>query len=113
MRGSFLLPSNAGGASADWVNAVRTALYNTQSSINFTAPPTGLLAMPMSSSRIDLSWTHSGSQTGFKVERKTGAAGTWAQVALVASSARAHSDTTVAGNTTYFYRVRATNGSSD
>ena len=46
LLGSFLLPSNAGGASADWVNAVSTALYNTQSSFTFPATPSGLLAMP-------------------------------------------------------------------
>jgi hypothetical protein len=110
--GSFLLPSSGGGASADWVNAVRTAVNNTASTTP-PAAPTNLLAMPMSASRIDLSWYHSGTQTGFRIERKTGATGTWAQIALAASTANTYTDSTVAGSTTYFYRVRATNGSTD
>lgn len=110
--GTFLRPSNAGGASVDWVNAVKAALAGV-SNPTTVAAPTGLLAMPMSPSQVNVSWVHSGSQTGFKIERKTGSGGTYAQIALASTSARAYSDTTAAANTTYFYRVRATNGSVD
>jgi hypothetical protein len=110
--GSFLLPSSAGGAGADWVNAVRTAVNNT-STVTPPAAPTNLLAMPMSATSMDLSWYHSGTQTGFKIERKTGSGGTWGQIGLAASTANTYTDSTVAGNTTYYYRVRATNGSTD
>jgi hypothetical protein len=110
--GTFLRPSSSGGASVDWVNAVRTAINNT-SSVTPPAAPTSLLAMPMSATRVDLSWYHSGTQTGFKVERKTGSAGTWAQIALAPASSLAYSDTAAAADTTYYYRVRTLNGSAE
>jgi hypothetical protein len=109
---TYLRPSGSGGAPADWVNAVRQAI-NATSTPGTVAAPSGLLAMPMSETRVDTSWVHAGSQTGFKIERKRGQSGTWAQVGLASSTERAYSDTTVVENTSYYYRVRATNGSSD
>ena len=44
------------------------------------AAPSGLSATAVSSSQINLSWTdNSSDETGFKLERKTGAGGTWSR----------------------------------
>jgi len=110
---TFLLPPSSGGANATWVNAVRDAISTVPTP---TPPPTptGVLAMPMASNQIDLSWTSSSSGlTGFKLERKTGTSGTWSQISLVGPALRSYPDMTVSENTTYFYRVRATTGTAD
>jgi hypothetical protein len=68
-------------------------------------PPTGLSATAASYSQVNLSWADgSVGETGFKIQRKTGAAGTWVQIALVGSDQTAYSDTTVTGSVTYYYR---------
>jgi hypothetical protein len=110
---TFLLPASSGGASAAWVDAVRQAVSTTSTPPPLPAP-SGLLAMPKSTSQVDVSWTSSASGlTGFKLERKTGTGGTWSQIALVGPSLRSYSDMTVSANTTYVYRIRATSGTGD
>jgi hypothetical protein len=79
-----------------------------------TAPsaPTGLTATPAAAARIDLAWTDPATtETGFEVERATAAAGPFAQIAVKAANATAHSDLAVTPGTPYWYRVRAVNAS--
>jgi len=76
------------------------------------AAPTGLTASAASSSGINLSWAdNSSNESGFAIERKTGSGGTYAQIGTVGSNVKTFSDTGLAANTTYYYRVRAVNGS--
>ncbi len=77
------------------------------------AAPSGLTATAVSSSQINLGWTDNASnETGFKIERRTGTAA-YAQVATVGANATSYSNTGLAANTLYTYRVRATNGAGD
>ncbi|NVO20851.1 MAG: DNRLRE domain-containing protein [Bacteroidetes bacterium] len=79
------------------------------------AAPSNLSATAFSSGHVDLSWTdNSDSETGFRVERKTGS-GTYGEIAVVGSNVASYSDLTTSANTTYTYRVRAYNtfGNSD
>src|SRR2546422_4297789 len=83
-------------------------------SISFTtststpAAPSNLTASPISTSQINLSWTdNSNNENGFKVERKTGAGGTWSQVAIVGANVTSYPDTGLSSSTTYYYRVRS------
>jgi hypothetical protein len=70
--------------------------------------PSSLAASSSSSGRIDLSWTdNSGTETGFKIERKTGASGIFAQVATTDANTTGFSDSGLAVGTSYIYRVRA------
>ena len=48
-------------------------------------------------------------ETGFKVERKTGTAGTYAQVGITAANITTYVDSSLANNTMYCYRARAYN----
>ena len=74
------------------------------------AAPSGLTASVASSSQINLSWTdNSTNETGFMIERKTGAAGTWGQIATAGVNATSYADTGLAASTNYVYRVRANN----
>lgn len=76
--------------------------------------PSGLTATVASHSQINLSWTdNSANETGFKIERKTGANGTYTQIATAAANATSFSSTGLVAGTTYYYRVRATNGNHD
>src|SRR6267143_1665177 len=81
---------------------------------NPPAAPTAFSASPISSSQIKLSWTDNSSiETGFKIERKKGATGTYTQIALVGSGVGSFNDTGLTTNTQYYYRVRATNSAGD
>jgi hypothetical protein len=76
--------------------------------------PTNLLLTSATATTIKIKWSHDGINVwGFKIERKTGSTGTWSQIGTGNSTSRAFSDNTVMGGKTYFYRVRAHNGSGD
>ena len=78
------------------------------------AAPTALSATAASSTQINLSWTDTASDhTGFKLERKTGSGGTYAQIATPAASASSYSDSALSASTQYYYRIRAANSVGD
>ncbi|PIW97917.1 hypothetical protein COZ81_00065, partial [Candidatus Jorgensenbacteria bacterium CG_4_8_14_3_um_filter_38_10] len=54
------------------------------------------------------SWTdNSSGETGFKIERKTGAAGTYSQIGTAPANATSYNDTGLTASTVYYYRARA------
>jgi hypothetical protein len=78
------------------------------------AAPAGLAAAAVSSSQVNLSWSdRSGDEVGFRIERKIGTGGTYAQVATVGADVTDYPDTGLAASTTYVYRVRAYNSSGE
>jgi len=82
-----------------------------------TIPATpGYLETQSFSTRIELGWSdNSDNETGFKIERKTGA-GSWGQIATIganAGSSAFYTDNTTSPHTIYSYRVRAYNGAGD
>ena len=80
-------------------------------SSNPPAAPSSLNASVVSSSQIDISWSdNSSNENGFKIERKTGAGGTYSEIATVANNTTSYSNTGLSATTTYVYRVRAYNG---
>jgi hypothetical protein len=78
---------------------------------NYTTGPFTLTAPTVTSAQVSLAWSNVPSETGFRIERKTGA-GAYAQLAPPnkAPNILTHNDMTVAPSTTYTYRVRAENG---
>ena len=89
------------------------ANVTTPSAGTVPAAPATLSATAISSSQINLSWADVSSETGFKIERKTGAGGTYAQIGTTGANVTSYNDTNLAAATTYFYRVRATNAAGD
>ena len=78
------------------------------------AAPSNLAAAAVSTTQINLSWTDNASnETGFKVERKTGSGGTYAQIGTVGANVTTYSDSGLTASTTYYYRVRANNAIGD
>ena len=72
--------------------------------------PSGLWASAVSSSQIDLRWNdNSNNEDRFRIERKTGAGGAYAQIAQTAVGATSYQNTGLTPNTLYFYRVCAFN----
>ena len=74
------------------------------------AAPSALSAAAYSATQINLGWTdNSGNEDGFKIERKTGAEGTFSQVQTAGADSTSCQDTGLACETTYYYQVRSHN----
>ncbi len=72
------------------------------------ATPTGLAAVGVSTNWIDLGWNGSAeSKSGYRIERRTGSTGAFAEVATVGPAATSHEDSGLTDNTLYTYRIRA------
>jgi hypothetical protein len=70
--------------------------------------PSGLTATAFSTNRIDLSWNGSAeSKSGYRIERRSGSAGAFAEIATAGPAATAYEDTGLLDNTLYTYRIRA------
>jgi len=83
---------------------------------NTPPAPKNLKVKVISSEKAKLKWKHrSKLEYGFKIERKKGNAGTWAQIATTPKNKRKYVDTGLIAATRYRYRVRAYNavGNSD
>ena len=77
------------------------------------AAPSALTATAASATQINLSWTNNATnQTGFKVERSPDNV-TFTQIGTTGATTTTYSDSPLAPLTTYYYRVRATNGAGD
>ena len=75
---------------------------------NVPTSPMNLSATAVSSSRINLSWSdNSYGEDGFKIERKTGAGGIYALIAVTPANTTSYADTGLDELTTYHYRVSA------
>jgi hypothetical protein len=78
------------------------------------AAPADLSAVPVSSARIDLSWTDaSHNEKDFRVQRKVqspeGTWGIWSWIATPPANATGYRDTDLSPDTGYQYKVRACN----
>jgi hypothetical protein len=72
--------------------------------------PSGLVATAISKTRIDLSWTdNSNNEAGFKIERSANGT-SFSQIATVGANVTTYNNTGLKANKTYWYRVRAYNG---
>lgn len=71
-------------------------------------PPSNVQAAAVSQTQVNLTWSAANTNaTRFHIERKTGAAGTYAEITAVPGTSVSYQDTTVVANTAYTYRVRS------
>ena len=79
------------------------------------AAPSSLTATASSTSQINLTWTdNSGDETGFKIERCSGAGcSAFTPIATVGANVASYSNTGLTAGTSYSYRVRAYNDGGD
>lgn len=92
-----------------------TIAYSTPDLPAPPAAPTNLLASAPSSNQVSLTWAdNSSNETGFKIERCTGAGCTaFTQITTVGAGVQAYTNTGLTSNTSYSYRVRAYNTGGD
>jgi hypothetical protein len=73
-----------------------------------TAPSVLTATADLVEPEIVLAWTdNSSTETGFKIERSLDAGVTWTRLAQVGANVIGYTDTGLAWETTYHYRVRA------
>jgi pimeloyl-ACP methyl ester carboxylesterase len=77
------------------------------------AAPATLSAVAISTSQINLTWSDTANETGFKIERRLGSSGAWSQITTRSANVTSFSDTGLAAGTAYSYQVRAYNGAGD
>lgn len=78
------------------------------------AAPTNLQATAISSSEVQLSWSdNSTSETGFRIEARQGASGTFTQVGTVGANVTGAIVNGLTSGVSYSFRVRATNGTAN
>jgi hypothetical protein len=64
--------------------------------------------------QINLAWSDTATnESGYIVQRKTGAGGTWATLTTLAANTTTYGDTSASAGTTYYYRVAANNSAGD
>ena len=85
---------------------------------NTTIPnaPTALTASSVSTSQIDITWTDNATdEDTFEIQQAPSGTGNWSTLSTVSANITSYSNTGLTENTTYDYRVRATNtaGSSN
>ena len=93
---------------------IDTALAN----IGVVTPPsapTSLTATAASTTRVNLSWADAANnETGFYLQRKTGASGTWATIATLGQNIISYQDSTgLTAATAYYYRISSYNSSGE
>ena len=91
--------------------AVNGTIVTSTTSIS---PPSGLTATSVNTTRIDLSWVDNASnETGYQVQRSSNGT-TWSTIAgTLPANSTTYSDASAAPGSTYYYRVRAFNDSTN
>jgi fibronectin type 3 domain-containing protein len=72
-----------------------------------------LTASVVSSSRVDLSWTDVANETSYALERRAGSGSNWTSLGSLSANTTSFSDLNLPANTSYTYRIRASNSAGD
>jgi Fibronectin type III domain len=74
---------------------------------------TGVTAVSGSPTQIDLSWTDVDGESGYRIERSSDGVSGWSPIATTGQDVTTYSDTGLAPETTYWYRIVATSPFGD
>ncbi|PYJ28593.1 MAG: hypothetical protein DME90_07325 [Verrucomicrobia bacterium] len=100
-------------------NAIATSAYSSEKNAttlsSIPVAPSGLTITSITSGAVSLSWTdNSNNETGFKIQRKQGATGTYTQIATPGANVTTYTDSSaLLDGTQYYYKVCATNSAGD
>jgi hypothetical protein len=93
-------------------NSANSASASVVTAANIPASPTNPLAKTLSAQRIAISWQDSVlNETEFAIERSLDGNTGWAEIGRIAAGGTQYIDSGLNPVTTYYYRVRALNGS--
>jgi hypothetical protein len=113
---TMVSPSTAYDYRVRATSAAGNSAYSNTASVTTPvgpAAPSALVATAASTSQINLRWTDNASnETGFKITRSLNGT-SFTQIATVGANATTYSDTGLARNKRYYYRVGATNANGD
>ena len=94
------------------VNSDYSSEKHTTTLFNLPTAPSNLIITSLTSTRVFLAWTdNSGNEQGFKIQRKQGVTGTYANIATLGANVTTYTDTdsTLLDGTKYYYQVYAYN----
>ncbi len=101
-------------------NSIATSAYSNQKSAttlsDLPGGPSGLTITSITSGSVIVAWTdNSNNESGFKIQRKQGATGTYTQIATPGANVTTYTDndTALLDGTQYYYKVCATNTAGD
>src|SRR5262249_54821528 len=100
----------------DIANSAYLTEKNTTTLSNIPVSPSGLTVTSVTSSKVVLAWSdNSGNETGFRIQRKKGATGTYTEIATPGANVTTYSDndTTLLDGTQYYYKVCSYNSAGN
>ncbi|MEP6675448.1 MAG: fibronectin type III domain-containing protein [Ferruginibacter sp.] len=102
------------GASASFIN-LNAVVIQEYTSAATPLRPTNLFAeSDLAGDRINLTWAdRANNETGYKIYRSTSQNGSYSLVTTTAANATTYINTGLSGNTKYYYKVSAVNGSGE
>ena len=106
-----LVATNGIAGSIDYDHADWAGARLLSSASQPPAAPSNLVAVTSSATQVNLSWTNNApTATGFIIQRSTGISGTYTEIGTTTAGVTTFFDKTATANTSYIYRVLATNG---
>ncbi len=87
-------------------------VISTTTLLDAPAAPT-MIAVPVSSTQIDLNWTDVGTESGYRIEVSLDGGATWNEAGTQGADVTTFSDKALAPGTTYWYRVIAINAAGE
>ena len=102
-------PANSADNVRSMNNTAATMAAFRTASVTLPAAPSGLVANAVAYNQINLAWLdNAGNESNYRVERSLNGS-TWSEIATLSANTVGFNNTGLSANTTYYFRVRASN----